>query len=111
MFAQGDILLIPISDGATDGLVPVRRDDHGRVILALGEVTGHAHAIHGRAVLYADTGSNGGGNGLSIQLLRVEEPVEVVHEEHAPVALAPGLYEVRRQREWSDADEPIQVVD
>ncbi len=40
---QGDVLLIPVKR-ILDDATPVARD-HGRVVLAYGEVTGHSHAI------------------------------------------------------------------
>ena len=43
MVRQGDVLLVP-ADEIPDGAKPIARD-HGRVVLAYGEVTGHAHAI------------------------------------------------------------------
>jgi hypothetical protein len=39
------------------------------------------------------------------------QPVSLKHEEHSTIPLAPGLYRVRRQREWTDEQEPIQVAD
>ena len=43
MFRQGDVLIIPVAK-LPDCLEPMKRE-RGRVILAHGEVTGHAHAI------------------------------------------------------------------
>jgi hypothetical protein len=49
---QGDVPIVATTIPA--GAVPVKRDG-GRVILAYGEVTGHAHAIHGAgAVAFVD---------------------------------------------------------
>ena len=41
---QGDILFIPV-DSIPDGVKPVERDSRGRIVLAEGERTGHAHCI------------------------------------------------------------------
>jgi hypothetical protein len=45
MYAQGDILITPTDETNTKGLKLAKRDTRNRVILAEGEVTGHAHAI------------------------------------------------------------------
>lgn len=45
MFRQGDVLIRPVAS-IPDGLKKVPLDK-GRVILAYGEVTGHAHAVIG----------------------------------------------------------------
>jgi hypothetical protein len=34
-----------------------------------------------------------------------EKPAMLTHEEHAPLAIAPGVYEVRRQRVYS----PVEI--
>jgi hypothetical protein len=96
MYRQGDILLIPIQ-ALPERLVAVTRDD-GRVVLAYGEATGHAHAIHARgAALFREDGSLPGGS----MFLRLAEAAELRHEEHAPIALPSGLYRVVRQREYA----------
>lgn len=107
-FRQGDVLLQrvrSIPKGYTK-----KATDQGRVILAYGEVTGHAHQvvvertdaetveaflaeINGETYLSAPAGA------------------AVVHEEHGTIALEPGTYKVIRQREWTDEDEPRQVAD
>src|ERR1700688_418630 len=53
MFRQGDILIVPV-DQLPAGLKWIEREN-GRVILAHGEVTGHAHAIKDKsAALFRD---------------------------------------------------------
>lgn len=94
MWRQGDVIIIAAPVGAvSDKAVP--RED-GRVVLAHGELTGHAHAIKSkRASLWTmkDTAD---------LILRVGKGGAVVrHEEHAPISLPPGDYVVRRQREYT----------
>lgn len=97
MFRQGDVLIIPIDGKLPQGLKPVDREQ-GRVVLAHGEVTGHAHAIKSpRAHFYQEPKSEGARRFLEI----VGGNVALRHEEHAEVKLKPGLYEVKRQREYT----------
>jgi hypothetical protein len=98
---QGDVALAPTSKPrAALTAVPL---DAGRVILAYGEVTGHAHQViadvpvHGGALPYALFTDPATGQ----RHLHVEAPCSLAHEEHGPIALAPGWYEVIRQREYS----------
>lgn len=44
IFRQGDVCLIRVEDADFGNEIP--RDTRGRIVLAHGEVTGHAHAIH-----------------------------------------------------------------
>lgn len=64
------------------------------IVLALGEATGHAHAIQGvDAALFA--GFNGN------RILKLAEDAKLNHEEHSTIDLETGIYEVRLQRTWS----------
>jgi hypothetical protein len=95
MFRQGDVLIIPVAQMPA-GLKKLARED-GRVVLAHGEVTGHAHAIADkRAALFRDPK-------LAAIFMHVtgDAPVALEHEEHGTIAIPPGDYEVRRQREYS----------
>lgn len=89
-YRQGDVLLEKM-----DNLPPeaVRQEDDGRIVLALGEATGHAHAISTKhATRYQWQGD---------MLIDVEETSELVHEEHAAITLEPGIYRKVQQREYS----------
>jgi hypothetical protein len=101
---QGDVLLIRV-DAIPVEATPVARDD-GAVVLAYGEVTGHRHAVHGRhAELLELTDAQ-----VERRFLRiVDQEALLVHEEHDPIAVAPGCYRVVRQREYDpllDPDSP-----
>lgn len=107
MYRQGDVLITRVDAIPAD--LPVRARDNGRVILAYGEVTGHAHAIDTAADPLAaifDSPENDGSF-----FLRIESATGVVHEEHARIDLAPGAYKVTRQREFTDAMDTRFVAD
>jgi hypothetical protein len=95
LYRQGDVLLRAV--GAVPASAkPVGRDA-GRIILAYGEVTGHAHAIdapEAEATLVSTAENE--------RFLRLMADVDLVHEEHATIHLPRGLYEVILQREWTD---------
>ncbi len=94
MFRQGDVLLIPVRSGEVGEEIP--RDEQARIVLAHGEATGHAHAIHDPgAVLRASLGAD------DERFLQVTAGmVTLRHEEHSPINLRKGLYRVVRQREY-----------
>lgn len=100
---QGDVLVIAAAR-IPAGAVPVARD-HGRVVLAYGEVTGHAHAIAGREATLLEHGPE--------RFLRVTAAVTLDHEEHAAIDLPPGEYRVVIQREYVPGPVPAsrRVVD
>lgn len=94
MWRQGDVLIIPVT-AIPKGLNKQPRDA-GRIVLAYGEATGHAHAIADhRADLYGDQ--------LDQRFIRVlaEGGVDLIHEEHATITIPPGTYRVIRQREYT----------
>jgi hypothetical protein len=80
-----------------DGAVLLEREG-GRVVLAHGEATGHAHAIR-------DAGATLSAHGDE-RYLDATEPVTIHHEEHAPIALPAGPYRIVIQREYVPADLP-----
>lgn len=95
IYRQGDVLVVEattIPEGVTT--VPL---EEGRLVLAHGEVTGHAHVVVGDAELFAPADVAE----LEERFLRVEQECELVHDEHATIALPPGDYRVLRQREYS----------
>lgn len=109
IYAQGDVTFLPIAT-LPPGLVPVPAEG-GRHIFAYGEATGHHHSTPARpGVALLDAPTEGGHRYLTIDELIGDVLVE--HQEHAPITLPPGRYEVRRQREATDDDEGwVNVLD
>lgn len=99
---QGDVLIVS-TDGIPAGATPVARED-GRLILAHGEVTGHAHVVDSDTALFLATDLDE----MADRYLKIEQECQVVHDEHEPITLPPGDYIVRRQREY--APEAIRNV-
>jgi hypothetical protein len=93
-FRQGDVLLCAVDDIPVTAM-PVSSDGD-RVIVALGELTGHAHvfAAH-EARLFRDEP-----NGRSFVAIP-KSGAALLHEEHDPIQIPQGHYEVRRQREYT----------
>lgn len=115
LLRQGDVLLVPVpglppvADARTEntGLVD------GRLILAEGEATGHAHAIEGPGATLVSVGppwGRWGSRGMTRTYLVVSEPQTVRHEEHDPLPVGVGVYEVRRQCEYLPS-RPMWVAD
>jgi len=97
MYRQGDVLLVKVASAPR--LPVAARDLAGRIVLAEGEATGHAHAI-------VDEGAVLRGADLDRRFLEVLKAggVDLVHEEHGVVRVPPGAYRVVRQREYSYPD-------
>lgn len=130
IFAQGDILIIRTAQPATGKQLQAshtsaasaprgaergeaaRRDGIDPVILAEGEVTGHHHALWGRAVMFRDDAmASNIPSDLYIGSLKIEGgPAALTHPEHDTIMLEPGHYEIRRQREYH-AGEARRVQD
>jgi hypothetical protein len=98
MYRQGDVLIAPIAEAqvppVVPGLEPVGRDPRERMILALGESTGHAHAVVGKGTLYPAAEPQ------EPMYLHLPDGGRVVHEEHAAITLPAGWFRVIRQREY-----------
>jgi hypothetical protein len=116
-FRQGDVLIVMV-DSLPKNVVAKTRDN-GRVVLAYGEVTGHAHAIIEKKVIHYDAPDAVSAAeallasvGMKRQLtaenaptfleLATEAPLQ--HEEHGTIKLPAGRAVVIRQREYSPTE-------
>jgi len=92
---HGDVWLETV-----DTLPSQSRPKRGRVV-AYGEVTGHAHALTEDGLLYeAPDGT--------VYIRVPQNGTTLTHEEHHPISLAPGVYQVRIQRQY-DPYTQVQV--
>ena len=96
MFRQGDVLLVQVEEIPSDAK-PCKVD--GDVILAYGEVTGHAHRLEAGTVKPLAKG--GVWEPTAERFIQALEGAVLKHEEHAPIAIPPGKYRVIQQREYS----------
>lgn len=127
---QGDVLLTKVASipaGCTE--VPY---DKGRIVLAYGEVTGHAHAIADHHVAHGSKPAgddveraNGIGPTAAAEIaeaaiarakarllvaptgerfLEVSEAVTLRHEEHTEHVIPPGFYQLPVQVEYTPAE-------
>ncbi|MHA1732518.1 MAG: hypothetical protein ACTSU5_11275 [Promethearchaeota archaeon] len=90
MYRQGDVLLRKVDD-----IPKYLRHQPKTNVLVEGEVTGHAHRA-----LNCDLF---GFTEFEISFLKAKEGAKLVHEEHGPIDLEPGCYEVVRQMEYDPA--------
>jgi hypothetical protein len=96
IYRQGDVLLDGLGklpSGATvQSIAPI----DGRLILAFGEGTGHAHAVSAVDAELLDVATST----RIDRYLRVRSRTPLVHEEHAPIEIEPGLYRIQLQRSY-----------
>jgi hypothetical protein len=104
--------------------------ESGRIILAHGEVTGHAHEVRTAGDLAIPTLAQAQFFEVDgVRELIVIEPCVLVHEEHGRIALdpqtpvqvrqgdvllhptGPGTWRVLRQQEWAGPEAWRQVAD
>jgi hypothetical protein len=93
-YRQGDVLLVEVARGPSDSRSVPR--EQGRLVLAHGEVTGHAHVVTDDA---AELVTREQADELYLLIHGGEVVLE--HEEHDAIALPPGSYRVVRQREYT----------
>jgi hypothetical protein len=92
IYRQGDVLIRRISSLPTQ-----KAALRANGVLAYGEVTGHAHKVE--QLTRAEVLEIGAGLYMRVS----EEGVRIVHEEHAPITLPAGNYEIEIQREYTPA--------
>ena len=100
MYIQSDVYLTE-AEGIPKNAEKVSARN-GRFILAEGEATGHAHAVvDDELEVYEKDG---------ILYIKASRPFTIVHEEHAPVTVEAGIWEVDRQREYDPFLEETRTV-
>lgn len=108
---QGDVALVQVAS-LPKGCTAIQLDK-GRIVLAYGEVTGHAHAIadHGTdeksAAEIADAAIARARLWLAPsgeRFLEVRETVHITHEEHTQHSIPPGVYQIPQQVEYTAAE-------
>ena len=114
-FRQGDVLIEQV-----DSLPKkLKRTNSKRVILAHGEVTGHAHEIKHPALATLEEcreavralGDLEDADTMTNSVMELRGDSEVVHQEHGKIDLKKGNYIVRRQREYVPKELPRNVAD
>ena len=105
-YRQGDVLLIKISELPADAR-ELKRDTLGRIVLAYGEVTGHAHAIRNKGVCSFTTLDENeieflvvGAGGATLR----HELDSGAKAEHDEVVLPEGNYRLAIQCEYTPAE-------
>ncbi len=96
VYRQGDLAFHEVSS------LPPTACPQAGIVLAYGEVTGHAHRLKGRGRVWRQD---------TRLYLELERPSQVVHDEHEPLALPAGAYRVVRQREYVSPYEDREVFD
>ena len=95
---HGDVNITEIHS-VPEGAIPA-----GHNVLRDGEVTGHAHRVTGSAEVLT--------LGDRVLLNVMGGDCRVVHEEHAPITIPPGVYEVTPTHENDyDTEETRNVID
>lgn len=110
-FRQGDVLISQVAQ-LPEAAQPIESAMSKKIVLAWGEVTGHHHRIENDGdVVEAEEFTMKDAAGVVRRFLKVFDlGATVKHEEHAAIALPPGLYEVTIQREYTP-EEIRQVAD
>lgn len=89
VYRHGDVII-----GRIDN-IPESAKKRNNVTLAYGETTGHSHRFADpKAVNLFEEGD-------SIYVKVVTPKADLIHEEHATIALPEGIYRVWQQREYS----------
>jgi hypothetical protein len=97
LWRQGDVLIETVAE------IPAGGHLQHSPVLVYGEATGHSHRIE--APERAEVWEVGGE-----LYLKVTDATRLIHDEHLPIALEPGLYHVWQQREYTP-QAIVRVVD
>ena len=98
-YQHGDVLIRGITS-LPDGLTKLGEND---VVVAEGEQTGHHHRVQGQVALYERPNKT--------MVMEVKHmPAFIFHEEHKPIEIIPGVYEIGRVQEYDYFEEMARQV-
>ena len=101
MYRQGDVMIVPC--GQIPKKITELKPEHGRVVLAEGEVTGHFHAmLSDQVTMFRDD--------AMARFIDVKSEAKLTHDEHDTINVPKGVYRVIRQREY-DPEAARRVAD
>ena len=112
---QGDVILEKAGEVTVGELL--EENEKNRVVLAHGEVTGHAHAFYYEEVTLPEPKkavqlfSLPDQGPIARRLLRLAERCFLRHEEHETISLPKGDYFVKIQHEGDEINELRRVAD
>lgn len=86
---QGDVLLNKLTKLPTGNSKLISK---GKMVLAEGEVTGHYHGIEESDSELIQIGEK--------MILNLKNTATLFHQEHNPITLEPGIWEVGRVQEF-----------
>lgn len=99
-YQQGDVIIEKVTGIPNSA---VAQDSVGRIVLAAGSATGHAHVIN-------DTTTTKVSMDGSTMYLSVSKDTVVSHEEHNAITIEAGEYIVRKVMEYDHFDEEVKEV-
>jgi len=116
---QGDISILRVKELPSDAIKVTQKlnsadreaygyHDEKGLVLAQGESRNHYHAFRDvdKVELFEVPA-----NDNKLLFLVVNEPVNLVHEEHDGIEITPGIYEIFYQYEYNFEEEYVRVAD
>jgi hypothetical protein len=108
LYFQGDMLIEAVPSAKISKATVIAPDSDGSTVIGRGEVTGHRHrfALEDRVVMFRDEAmARDVDLTLYVGHIKVgSKGARLIHEEHDGVSIPPGMYRIRRQREWTFED-------
>ncbi len=102
-YVQGDVMFIRNGKEYTTKEWRKLEPINGIHIIARGEKTGHTHTVDANAVDLFELATG--------RVVVVNQPVFVYHQEHDPLELPPGEYDIITQRQYTAQEAPRRVYD
>lgn len=108
--AQGDIIVVPAVECLEALGRAVDRIPTAGVAVVRGENGGNTHLLLAEGPAFYTPDTSGEPSALALGTLTVPDGsvAHLAHPEHGYASIAPGTYEIRRQREQADAIRLVQ---
>ena len=114
-YQQGDVLLTKIEqveEKDTIKYLQLKKDIMNKVVVRYGEATGHHHRFELKDLASGtEVAGYGRQNGDRVNVVKIDgNAATMIHEEHNPISIPPGMYKVTQVREFDHLSMTTRMV-
>jgi len=114
-YQQGDVLLTKIDESEEQTTIrhlQLKKDIMNKVVIRYGEATGHHHRFELKDLASGtEVAGYGRQNGDRVDVVKIDgNAATMIHEEHNPISIPPGMYKVTQVREFDHLSMTTRMV-
>jgi len=114
-YQQGDVLLTKIDESEEKDTIrhkQLKKDIMNKVVIRYGEATGHHHRFELKDLIPGtEVAAYGHQHNDRVDVIKVDGgAATMIHEEHNPINIPPGMYKISQVREFDHLSMTTRLV-